>query len=43
MEGWGITNDGEKLYMSDGSERIYILNPETLSPTFAIFIDSSGL
>jgi glutaminyl-peptide cyclotransferase len=30
MEGWGITNDGEKLYMSDGSEKIYILNPETL-------------
>ena len=29
-EGWGITNDGEKLYMSDGSEKIYILNPETL-------------
>jgi len=30
MEGWGLTNDGEKLYMSDGSEKIYILNPETL-------------
>ena len=29
-EGWGITNDGEKLYMSDGSEKIYIMNPETL-------------
>lgn len=29
-QGWGITNDGEKLYMSDGSEKIYILNPETL-------------
>ena len=28
-EGWGITNDGEKLYMSDGTEKIYILNPET--------------
>jgi len=30
MEGWGLTNDGEKLYMSDGTEKIYILNPETL-------------
>jgi glutamine cyclotransferase len=29
-EGWGITNDGEKLYMSDGSEKIYIMNPQTL-------------
>jgi glutamine cyclotransferase len=30
MEGWGLTNDGENLYTSDGSEKIYILNPETL-------------
>ena len=30
MEGWGLTNDGEKLYMTDGTEKIYILNPETL-------------
>jgi glutamine cyclotransferase len=29
MEGWGLTNDGTNLYMSDGSEKIYILNPET--------------
>jgi glutamine cyclotransferase len=30
MEGWGLTNDGKNLYTSDGSEKIYILNPETL-------------
>lgn len=30
MEGWGLTNDGTKLYMSDGTEKIYFLNPETL-------------
>lgn len=30
MEGWGLTNDGSKLYMSEGSEKIYILDPETL-------------
>lgn len=30
MEGWGLTNDGEKLYMSVGTEKIYILDPETL-------------
>jgi glutamine cyclotransferase len=29
IEGWGLTNDGTNLYMSDGSEKIYILNSET--------------
>jgi glutaminyl-peptide cyclotransferase len=29
-EGWGITNDGKFLIMSDGTEYIYFLNPETL-------------
>ncbi|PCJ94078.1 MAG: glutamine cyclotransferase [Flavobacteriaceae bacterium] len=29
-EGWGFCNDGEKLYKSDGSEKIWQLNPETL-------------
>lgn len=28
-EGWGLTNDGRYLYMSDGSKYIYKLNPET--------------
>ena len=27
MEGWGLTNDGTNLYMSNGSEKIYKLNP----------------
>lgn len=30
-EGWGLTTDGEKLYMSDGTNYIRVLNPETLS------------
>ncbi|AWM12496.1 glutamine cyclotransferase [Flavobacterium sediminis] len=30
IEGWGLTNDGKKLYMSDGSEKIYVLDPETM-------------
>ena len=30
MEGWGLTNDGKNLYMSNGTEKIYILDPETL-------------
>lgn len=29
-EGWGLTNDGEKIIKSDGTERIWFLNPETL-------------
>ncbi|MGJ8738568.1 glutaminyl-peptide cyclotransferase [Zobellia laminariae] len=29
-EGWGLTNDGKKLYKSDGTEKIWFLNPETL-------------
>lgn len=28
-EGWGITTDGEKLYMSNGSSYIYIVDPDT--------------
>lgn len=29
-EGWGLTNDGEKIIKSDGTENIWFLNPETL-------------
>ena len=28
-EGWGLTTDGEKLYMSDGTATIYTVNPAT--------------
>jgi len=27
MEGWGLANDGEKLFASTGSNEIYIINP----------------
>jgi len=30
MEGWGMTNDGKNLYFNDGSEKIHIVDPETL-------------
>ncbi len=30
-EGWGLANDGEKLYKSDGTEKIWILNKKNLS------------
>jgi len=29
-EGWGFTNNGEKLIKTDGTERIWFLNPDTL-------------
>jgi len=30
-EGWGLCNDGQKLYKSDGSEYLWFLNPNTLA------------
>lgn len=30
-EGWGLCNDGEKFYKSDGTEKIWILDAETLA------------
>ncbi|MDC0009541.1 glutaminyl-peptide cyclotransferase, partial [Winogradskyella sp.] len=30
-EGWGFCNDGEKLYKSDGTEKIWTINPENLT------------
>ncbi|MFD2824566.1 glutaminyl-peptide cyclotransferase [Lacinutrix iliipiscaria] len=30
-EGWGICNDNNKLYKSDGTEKIWTINPETLT------------
>ena len=35
-EGWGITTDGKKLLMSDGSARLYFLDPETYTQTGSI-------
>lgn len=29
-EGWGICNDGKLLYKSDGTEKIWLLNPDSL-------------
>ena len=28
-DGWGLTNDGQRLIMSDGSDALYFLNPNT--------------
>jgi len=29
-EGWGLCNDGSRIFKSDGTERIWLLNPKTL-------------
>ena len=43
-EGWGITNDGTNLIVSDGSSNIYYWNPETLKEEKRINIqDQNGL
>ena len=28
IEGWGMTNDGKNIYQSDGTEKIWTMNPE---------------
>ncbi|HLV46071.1 MAG TPA: glutaminyl-peptide cyclotransferase [Flavobacterium sp.] len=28
MQGWGLTNDGTNLYMTDGTDRVYKINPD---------------
>ncbi len=30
-EGWGLCNDGKQIYKSDGTEKIWVLDPETLA------------
>jgi len=37
-EGWGITNDGKNLIMSDGTANLYFLNPETFERTGTLWV-----
>lgn len=32
-EGWGLCNDGEKLIKTDGTDKVWFLDPETLDET----------
>lgn len=41
-EGWGLTSDGENLYMSDGTERIFRINPETFKREATIAVTLRG-
>lgn len=43
-EGWGITNNGKELIVSDGSSNLYFWDPETLKEIRRISIqDNNGL
>ncbi len=42
-EGWGLTHDGTRLIMSDGSATIHFLDPQTLQETGTIAVaDNNG-
>lgn len=43
-EGWGLTNDGKHLLMSDGSDKIYVRDPATFREVTHISVqDNTGL
>lgn len=41
-EGWGLTDDGEHLVLSDGSPRLYFLDPEDMSPVRTVEVREEG-
>lgn len=41
-EGWGLTFDGERLIMSDGTSKIYFLDPETFEELGEIEVKDNG-
>lgn len=42
-EGWGLTTDGEWLYLSDGSDKIFKVNPETLRNESYVSVTFEGV
>jgi glutamine cyclotransferase len=41
-EGWGITYDGNKLIMSDGTSTLFFLNPETFQKIGQVEVHDTG-
>ena len=41
-EGWGMTNDGKQIYMSDGTAQIRIWDPMTLQEIRRIRVSDAG-
>ncbi len=42
-EGWGLTTDGERLYMSDGTPNITVRNPVTFAAERTIVVRNEGV
>lgn len=42
-EGWGLTQDGERLIMSDGSAYLYDLDPETFEVLDSVLVIDDGV
>lgn len=41
-EGWGLTDDGTQLIMSDGTEKLYFLSPRTFGITKVLSVKENG-
>lgn len=41
-EGWGLTQDGRHLILSDGSDTLHFLNPETLAEVRSVRVTDKG-
>jgi len=41
-EGWGLTSDGKRLIMSDGTETLYFLDPSTFTKEGEIRVTAKG-
>ena len=42
IEGWGMTNDGKRIFQSDGTEKIWTMNPENQKMIDYINVYSGG-
>ncbi len=41
-EGWGLTQDGKHLILSDGSETLHFLNPDTMAEVKSVRVTYNG-
>ena len=41
-EGWGLTHDGSQLIMSDGTDRLYFIDPQTLKEKRRVQVQDRG-
>ena len=41
-EGWGLTDDGTQLIMSNGTEKLYFLSPESFEVTKVLSVKENG-